>query len=697
MGEYWYSLYRFPITLPTDPLSFKSPIFDSLFIRTKIYDELDTYLDAIQQQKGKFWITSKGSGYGKSTMLNYIMRYTIINFGRLKAFPILISVGGADSEEEVCRRFFKGFIQGIFDAQENFKFKESTSPDLKKLADEFALYRDQIGELKEKMVVANMDELEHRFWKACKVIEKWRNNGIISKSIIMIDELDKLTDETNLFLSKRQNIFEHLFNDLDAVVFFSSEFSWTQQLHSGTEYTFYQGKIFENLPLIDIHYIKMLIESRLMYGPPYMKPQDNPWSEEGLNKLNEIAKGHPRLILNWTSLIMNEAAKKQVPTIGLGFVQDVIMKQTVPELRTYFSRAETYGTYLKLKQASQKLFNLLVIFYTYAPNYEILKIFDEKLSNRTRELGVEMTNEEWSDAIDTLLRFQCIIDKRNSRRLAQDIVSLFQFAEDKNIRLDALPNLLDDLRLEPRVYPYKPDFMEAIARAFDVKSDEWFNKEKLFDWFYSTQDVFTYFMYHQPRNPREAAKKVFEEKFELYIKQNETSLLKFEEEDKLLLRKKPEFVNDNIYQSLVSFNSIDIVNKYIEVFKSTKTDLVVRSSKELLREIMKKIATRCNVEFPGEFQENRGKRAARALSHPHKMMGLSMSNILISKQNSQYGCYNRFNKSKIFRKRSTFPPLMIEVLMPEMSISPTARACISSRALLSLINFSPYSLRIYFL
>jgi hypothetical protein len=151
--------------------------------------------------------------------------------------------------------------------------------------------------------------------------------------------------------------------------------------------------------------------------------------------------------------------------------------------------------------------------------------------------------------------------------------------------------------------------MEAIARAFDVKSEEWFNKEKLFDWFYSTQDVFTYFMHHHPRNPREAAKKVFEEKFELYIKQNETSLLKFEEEDKLLLRKKPEFIDDDTYQSLVSFNSIDIINKYIEVIKSKKTDLVVRSSKELLGEIMKKIATRCNVEFPEEFQENRGKRA----------------------------------------------------------------------------------------
>ena len=88
MGKYWFLKYDFPASFPTDPLSWSDEKFDSLFIRTRIYDDVDVYLNNIVKQYGKFWVSSPSGGYGKSTMLNYISRTLYKKVSEWKAISL---------------------------------------------------------------------------------------------------------------------------------------------------------------------------------------------------------------------------------------------------------------------------------------------------------------------------------------------------------------------------------------------------------------------------------------------------------------------------------------------------------------------------------------------------------------------------------------------------------------------------------
>jgi hypothetical protein len=589
-------------------LPFDSRDFESLFIKNKVYDELDSYLNNISQQQGKFWVTSRGSGYGKSTMLNYIMRRLLKDFSKLRALPILIHVGGAESEQQVYDRFVRGFVLGILDVEKNLNSVESVVPS--DLLEQFSKYRPQIEDLRGRISVTSTEAPEVWFGKAFEVISDWLQASSVSKVAVLVDELDKLTEQASAFLSARQEMFEHLDNDLKAVAFFSGEESWVNRLHAGTEYTFYQGKVFLNPQLLDNGDVRSLIESRLSHNPPYMRPQDSPWTDEAIDELRQVTKGQPRKILNQASRMMNEAAARRLQHIGQGFVRAVVASLALPEVRKYLeAKAGTYEKLAKTREAGR--FDLLVIFYSYSTNREIPNALDEDQDSRTRDLQVEMNDKQWKDAIEFLLRTECIVNKKFSRKLADDVVAFFAFVEEKEIDVAILPSLLDQISVKPGMSGplAKPDFTEALARPFQNSPDTWFDEDRWFDWFYDKDEVSSYFKRQHPDNPQGAAKRAFEGRAETYLKQNDASLMRFAEDGKVLYRTRPDSVDDLMYQDLLSFGSRSIVDKYIELMQAMgSTSSIVDASRNLLSDMLAIVAKRVDVDVPEGFFADRDVR-----------------------------------------------------------------------------------------
>jgi len=102
--------------------------------------------------------------------------------------------------------------------------------------------------------------------------------------------------------------------------------------------------------------------------------------------------------------------------------------------------------------------------------------------------------------------------------------------------------------------------MKAIGRAFDIKAGTWFTKEELFHWFFDITDVTAYF--------QREARRIYDDRFELYLKENENTLLRFPEEGQLFLRKIPDVIDESTYPNLVIFGNRDIIDSYIKLIQN---------------------------------------------------------------------------------------------------------------------------------
>ena len=160
--------YSFPISFPTEPVHCFDPVFEELFIRIKIYDELDQYLNNIHAQHGKFWISSPSGGYGKSTMLHYVARKLYSKMNHLKALPLHIFVG--EKSLTVEHTFIKGFLNEFLELSKNLskasKILNLVLPqDIKKyVLDEFDVYSKKIEKFQKELTFLSVGALENRFY-----------------------------------------------------------------------------------------------------------------------------------------------------------------------------------------------------------------------------------------------------------------------------------------------------------------------------------------------------------------------------------------------------------------------------------------------------------------------------------------------------------------------------------------------------
>ena len=567
----WHVRYSFPVSFPTEPVYSFDPAFDNLFIRIKVYDELDQYLNNIHAQHGKFWISSPSGGYGKSTMLHYVARKLYSKIHDLKALPLHIFVG--DKAQTVEHTFIKGFLNEFLKLSENLSKVDKTlkvvlSADMKKyVLDEFDVYSKEIKKFRKELTSLSVGALENKFYDVLeKVLQPWTKTGIFSKYVLLIDEMDKLdTADVLSFLSGNQHLFERLYQEYEFVAFLSGHKSWVERIRDGTEYSYYHGKIFRTPPFIDVSDIQKLVETRLVQYL-YMVPSDNPWTEDGYEKLRELTGGVPRIILQLAAEATNEAQSQNLTTIGPGIVEEVLVKEEfMHPIEEYLKN--NYEAYVKLKAALDKrIASLLYIFYD-MPGHQILKEYDKNLTNRTRYLGIESSDEKWIEQVKKLVHLECLSESEIARELSKDLCDLFDiFHEHPALIQKVVPTIVRKLgEIEPKRGKIKPpDYQKIIERCFVISPKKWVDKKTLFERFLDSTSFQAYLKLKRSRDRDKFSKEIFKTEFKRY-RRTTPNLMIFKEGKKFYYRHLPRGMQESDYSILKMLQSREVLDKHIDL------------------------------------------------------------------------------------------------------------------------------------
>lgn len=607
MSSHWHTRYKFPVSFPTEPVNWFDPRFKHLFIRTKMYDELDSYLANIRSQFGKFWVSSPSGGFGKSTMLHYITRELYLKTLDWKALPFHLYVS-EKTYASVEHVFIKDFLDELSKLDQNLRkacrVLEIDLPDEigRTVIKGFNKHKKGIERFRADLPTMDVRKLEAKFYEAMeKVLQPWKNSGIFSKYVLLIDEMDKLDPVDVLtFLSGNQHLFEQLYDEYGFVVFLSGHRSWVEKIREGTEYSYYQGKIFRLPPFVDPADVKQLVETRLTQCL-FMVPADNPWITTGYEKLQDVTGGAPRKILQLATEVMNQAYHKKVAKIGSGIVEDALIKEEyVEQARNYL--ASHYQTYMKLKQAlTRKVADLLYIFYD-TPKHQISKEYDRNLAARTRYLGIELSDDEWNDKIKTLVHLECLQDREAVRELSADITRLFdQFSGYPAMIQKVIPRVIRELReIKPiaREIP-PPEYMTIIKRCLDISPNKWFSEEEIFDWFFNSVGVQAYIKQRKTRDQERLGRRIFSREFKKYLVEDQLNLMIFDEDSKKFYRRLPVGMSKADYEQAKKLRSKEVIDSFINlVIRSSAYDWnIIKRLDAFVEEILKKICLLKMVKF----------------------------------------------------------------------------------------------------
>ena len=574
----WYKMYTFPVRLPDIPIAYNDGNFDALFVRTKVYDKLDKYIENIEGLHGTFWVSSPRGGFGKSTMLNYIVRELLKKLGELRALPIYIKIRVEPGETLDCA-FIRGFVEAmvnlpdILSSMRGLSFPEDIREGLMEASIK-ELRKFKSRELPKK----DSKELKGLFNQCLEYLRRGLRHGRYRKYVLLIDEMDKVDAEEVLgFLSRNQGLFEELYKEYEVVAFIAGHRPWVEQIHETTEYSFFQGDIFRLPPIVDIRDVKKLVNSRLIYFKPHMREADIPFNDEAYEKIRDLSKGIPRQIIRLAGFILNKAYEAKVPSIGPGFIDEVIIEdrlvnKLIPHLQSN-SRA-----FEKIRRAIEaKVDNILYAIYDFSPSHELPKQpYDIDADKRARYLGLELTNNEWKKAIDKLLRLGCLEDVGDKKwKLTTDVSHLLDQIESEDYPVDkskVVPLLIKKLYevLPPEKQrvpePSEEELLEAIERCFKIYPNKWLNEEQLLSCFRDTTVVTVYIQRKYPRGDFvKISKKLFGRYFKRFIDLYRNQILIWTEGDKHLYRKRPRQLPVDEFEKIKAIGDLDVINEYIDV------------------------------------------------------------------------------------------------------------------------------------
>jgi len=567
MSSAWHVRYTYPKTFPTEPMDPLNPKFDQSFIRLNIYNDLDPYLNNIEAQKGKFWISSDTGGLGKSTMLRYITRYLYKQLPVLKALPFRLSVPkefGVSVKHTFILDFLNAFLTLDLELEKAAELGNFTLPqNMKWVANGFGRYRDQIRAFQKNLPTLSLIELDHKFKEIIdEALLRWKEQGIFSKYVLLIDEMDKIpVDEVLTFLSGNQDLFQDLYNNYGFVAFFAGHDSWVQRIHSGTEYRYWKGDIFRVPPFVDIQDVARLVQI-ILTSHTLLLPSDNPWTEDGYAELMTLTAGNPSNIILNTAQVMNEAYRVRSSEIGSGLVREVLVtakfeKEVIEHLRTHTE------VYLKLKRAiAKRAYFILPLYYFANPDHRIAKSLDNNLSLRTETLGLEVSDEEWTGHIRTLMEDRCLKLRGEFRELAVDVETLFdKFHKQREVLQKLIPDTVRTAQIEPRIAESTPDLDSVIDQILDRDPTEWLSKESIF---VPLSEIV------RTRNPTitlESTRKSFEKVFATHVKK--FKLMSISEDSEMLYRKPPLEMEDDD-RIILKLNLREIIDEYIDLVLGIK-------------------------------------------------------------------------------------------------------------------------------
>ena len=635
----WYTTYDFPITLPTGPLSYDDNNFEQLFVKTTVYNEIDKFLDNIEKQYGTFWISSPGGGYGKSTMLSYIARILYLRIGELRALPIYVRI--IKPYETLEHAFFKGFLKGFAEVGEGFKLASTIPKNMEHIViKDFKRKRQKIQDFLLKLPTKKISELESYFYNCLRILDGWKNKAIFHKYVLLIDEMDKVKHEDVLdFLGGNQGRFEELYKKHGFVAFISGHKPWVNRIFETTEYSFYRGSIFRLRPIIDINDIKKLVESRLIIYA-LMRPVDIPLTDEAYKELRKLTAGIPRRIIQLVQEILNVAYEKRVPSVSASFISKCTIEERFTNKLIEFLQTH-YETYEKLrKTVDEGIDNVLYVFYDFSPSHEIPKDpYDRDVDARTRETGLELTNEEWRESIEKLLRFGCIEDRGNKRTVSNDLISFFDILEGyPPVKSRIVPSLIRNLRGRitlPSIELSTPQFFNAIDRAFKIYPNKWLSREEILRCFKDTTVIGMYIQTRfRGKDFNKISRELFKKHFKKYIRQMKDHIMVYKDGRLIFYRKLPKHMSMDDYEKLKMLPR-EIIDKYIElIVKSDKYDYeIIRELDMLIEELIVKLGSKMNIGVESEFLRHRTRNSIlKKLKISEKLKPLIDSYVRLTKQ-----------------------------------------------------------------
>lgn len=165
----WYNVYDLPLSLSTDAIDYSDSDFESKLIRTDLYERADTLIDAIHMQQGKFWVVSKESGYGKSTLMNYFVRNFLKRLDQLKTLPFIVQIEHPESPKDVQRIIQREVVLSLLSLDrvlEKFHQYWSDKDALARIRTELSQRREQLLNLRKKAFTASDKEMDLAFWNA---------------------------------------------------------------------------------------------------------------------------------------------------------------------------------------------------------------------------------------------------------------------------------------------------------------------------------------------------------------------------------------------------------------------------------------------------------------------------------------------------------------------------------------------------
>ena len=640
MGKLWYVRYKFPITLPTGPIEYYDPMFEELLVRTKIYDDVDKYIDNIEKQHGTFWISSPGGGYGKSTLLNYIARRLYLELNKLRVLPfyITIKLHLKPLEKAFMMEFLENFLQLDRKLRELEALKLIHLPDDLKdvIYGEFRRFRPKIRNLIEELPRMSVETLGTKFYKALECLRIWLKRGIFRKYVLLIDEMDKLYIQEALdFLARNQFLFQKLYHEYRFVSFISGHRSWVERVRGGTEYSFFRGVLLEVPTIVDYRDVQKLVESRLLYYAE-MSKGDVPFNEDAYRRIQKLSGGIPRNIILLAQDAINEAYEKKVEVIGAGIVDEVFSKgKLFKELREFFeSKPETY---MKIWKAIENdVYWLLALFYEVNPEHKILKRYDKDINERTRYLAVEVSDEEWNEAIETLSRYGCIEERKGSRTLVSDVVAFFDILRRNQVQIrnkEFVKHVLSKLKAKIKVSK-KPNFLEAIDRAFRTRPYYWYTKEELYRWFRDSAEVLAYGKGKILKD--EEVKNIFNKWFKEYIKKKRSSLIVIEENGIKYYRRRPKDVQEEEIKTLEKSGSKDLIDEYLTSVYGKEVQNIVQQLDELLEKVIILLGERRKLDIKRGFLRSRRRyKIFRDLGIPDSTKACIESYIRLTKKGEE--------------------------------------------------------------
>jgi hypothetical protein len=683
----WYEAHKFPISLPGEPLDPLSPKFDELFIRLlPVYDELDTYLENINSQHGKFWISSPYGGTGKSTMLSYAAKYLYQHLPTLRALPIRLKVTKGEDEKpetpSVQHQFVKSLLTEFLKIGSELRtaadiFNITYPDDIMTELIWLEKHESNLQKLGEDLVEMSAEKLEAKFNQILeKAILPLRKRNIFSKYVLLVDEMDKITVEKRIlsFLSGNQGFFEQLYNKYGFIAFFAGHESWVRRIRIGDEYNFYLGKVFDVPLFASIENVRSLIEANMLlhFG---IQPSETTFTEEGYKKLQELTKGIPRRILFLATQVMNTGAQKKQDELGPGFIEEVLVTEEHSE-RAMQYLTKNPETYAKLRRAIEKKVDKTLYLF-YSARNQIPKELDNELSLRTRTLGIEWSDEEWKNNVLTLNVIGCLEDKGSYRELSEDVIALFDELKDHQSVMDrVLATVIKKMgkqKLEYEKIP-KPNFIKAVDEIFEISREQWFTKDDILDRFSDRSSVLAYAQSKHRDSSSEYIIREFEKAFSQYIEENEKKpkLIVVTENSETFYKILPLDLEeaDNILLKLNSKELIDLyLNRVHEIKKCDKDTIADIDS--LLERIIDLLAPQQSEFEKGILRTRKRHKLLKELGFSKKLKNRinyylsetkdTCPSIGIVKETVSDICRSLFEKY-IFRQKTNLPT---EIMMIE--------------------------------